>query len=208
VGRLKGTWLKIKTADDYCDPEFIEFKNRQMLHFKLGEKNKNGLLDKILTRRENLSESKQKSVDNNRIRIYRMGKTHNWISETESITRDSEFATDYERIKPTKTELSATEIKELELNAEWNDHKFTILFNEELDSPDIKKINKRLNREGRKLVLENLQGTYFASFYDNGKRRTLIGLREIDKIKAVLFGFPETPYQVVAKCININEAQH
>jgi len=46
--------------------------------------------------------------------------------------------------------------------------------------------------------LENLHGTYFASLYGDGERRTLIGIREINIEKAVLFGFPEKPYEVIA----------
>ncbi len=95
--------------------------------------------------------------------------------------------------------MTPEEIQGLEFEAEWNKEKITIKFNENLESPARKKLNKSLNKEGRKLVLENLQGTYFASIYNNGQRRTLIGIQEISKTKAVLFRFPEEPYQIVAK---------
>ncbi len=35
---LSGTWLKIKTEDNYCPLEFIEFNNNQIIHFKLESK--------------------------------------------------------------------------------------------------------------------------------------------------------------------------
>ena len=113
-----GTWLKIKKGSDYCPPEFIEFENNQIIHFRLEKKSVGGLSKKVHERIENFS---------------------------------------------------------------------------------INKINKRLNIEGRKLVLKKLQGTYFASMYENGERSTLIGIKEIDEEKAILFGFPETPYQITAK---------
>ncbi len=196
---LKGTWLMIKTADDYCPPEFIEFKDDQILHFELKETDKKSLSKKITRWSEKVSESKYEIVTKNRIRIYRMGKTHTVISETESRIEDTEFATDYEKILPTKTKLTSKKIQELEFHAEWNNEKIPIIFNKELDSITMKKINRKLNREGQKLLLENLQGTFFASLYDNGERRTLIGIKEIDEEKAILFGFPKTPYEIIAK---------
>ncbi|PWL39926.1 hypothetical protein DKG77_03605 [Flagellimonas aquimarina] len=196
---LKGIWLMIKTGDDYCSPEFIEFENNHIFHFELVEANGGRLSKKTTDWNEKISESKYEFVNVNRIRIFRMGKTHKIISETESITEDTEFATDYERIFPTKTELSKKQIEALEFKAEWNNEKIPIIFNKGLDSSTIKEINKRLNREGQKLVLENFQGTYFASIYDNGERRTLIGIREIDEEKAILFGFPEKPYEILAE---------
>ena len=61
----------------------------------------------------------------------------------------------------------------LEFKAEWNKEKIPLKFNEILDSPVIQEINKRMKRSGRKLVLENLQGTYFASIFDNDETRKI-----------------------------------
>ena len=196
---LNGTWLKIKTGDDYCPPEFIEFSDNQIIHFELELKSENEL-SKVRTEwSEKLSESKYEFVNDNRIRIFRMGKTHTVLSETESIIEDTELSTDYERIEPTKTELEFDKIETLKFKAEWNNEKIPLKFNEILDSPAIQEMNKRIKRNGCKLVLENLQGTYFASIYDNDKRKKLIGIKEIDEHKAILFGFPEKPYKIIAE---------
>ncbi|RXG18403.1 hypothetical protein DSM03_1011086 [Leeuwenhoekiella aestuarii] len=196
---LNGTWLKIKTGADYCRPEFIEFSKDQIIHFKLELKSGNELL-KVRTKwSEKLSEYKYEFVNDNRIRILRMGKTHTVLSETESKTEDTEFATDYERIEPTKTELESEKIETLEFKAEWSNEKIPLKFNEILDSPVIQEINKRMKRSGRKLILENFQGTYFASIFDNDERDKLIGIKEIDEEKAILFGFPEKPYEIKAE---------
>ena len=198
---LDGTWLMIKSADNYSSPEFIEFHTNKIIHFELEKTSEDKISKKTSKWEENLSESKYEFVNDNRIRIYRMGKTHKVISKKESITRDIEFATDYERIITTKTKLSVKKIQELEFEAEWNDNKFLIIFNKNLDSPIVKEINKKFNREGKKLVLENLQGTYFVSIFEDGYRETLIGIKEIDEEKAILFGFPDLPYEITAKSI-------
>lgn len=196
---LNGTWLKIKTGDDYCQPEFIEFNNDQIIHFEVELKSGNEL-SKVQTEwSEKFSELKYEFVNDNRIRIFRMGKTHTVLSETESITEDTELSTDYERIEPTKTELESRKIETLEFIAQWNKEKIPLTFNKILDSQIIQELNKRMKKNGQKLVLENLQGTYFASIYDNGKRKTLIGIKEIDNNKAILFGFPEKPYEITAE---------
>jgi len=196
---LKGTWLKIKTGDDYCRPEFIEFKNDQIIHFELELKSGNELSKTRTEWSEKLSESKYEFENENRIRIFRMGKTHTVLSETESITEDTEFATDYERIEPTKTKLEPEKIEKLEFKTLWKNEKIPLVFNKVLDSQVIQELNKRMKKNGRKLVLENLQGTYFASIFENDERKTLIGIKEIDEEKAILYGFQEKPYEIRAE---------
>ncbi|WP_124981279.1 hypothetical protein [Nonlabens xiamenensis] len=196
---LNGTWLKIKTGADYCRPEFIEFSNDQIIHYELELKSGNELSKVRIGWNEELSESKYEFINDNRLRIFRIGKTHTVLSETESKTEDTEFATDYERIEPTKTELKPEKIETLEFKAEWNNEKILLKFNEILDSTVIQEINKRMKRSGRKFVLENLHGTYFASIFDNDEREKLVGIKEIDEHKAILFGFPEEPYEIKAE---------
>lgn len=193
---LKGTWLMIKDGTTYVEPMFIEFENDKISHYEISEKSENGTLEKKLVYSEKISETKNEFVNENRIRLYRMGKTHTVISETESKTEDKEFAIDYERIKPTKTDLTETEIEQSEFNLEWNNEKIRFVFNKDLSSPTIQEINKRMKREGLKLILENLNGTYFGAIYDNGIRETLIPIREISTEKVTLYGFPKKPYEV------------
>ena len=195
---LSGTWLMIKDGASYGKPMFIEFENDQISHYEISEKSENATLEKNLIYGEKFSETKNEFVNENRIRLYRMGKTHTVISETESKTEDTEFATDYERIEPTKTDLTEKEIEQSEFNAEWNNEKIKFVFNKDLDSPTIQEINKRMKRQGRKLILENLNGTYFGAIYDNGIRETLIPIREISDEKITLYGFPKKPYEITA----------
>jgi hypothetical protein len=195
---LSDTWLMIKNGSTYGKTMFVEFENDQILHYEISKKSENGNLEKELVYSEKFSETKNKLVNKNRIRIYRIGKTHTVIRETESKTEDTEFATDYERIEPTKTDLTEKEIEKLEFNAEWNNEKIIFVFNKVFDSPAIQKINKRMKKEGRKLILENLSGTYFGAIYNNGIRETLIPIREINDEKITLYGFSEKPYEITA----------
>ncbi len=196
--KLDGTWLTIKTGNDHSSPEFIEFHNNEIVHFDLN-KNSGGMLIKIPTTwKEKISETKYEFVNDNRIRIFRMGKNHISLSETESTTEDIEIATDYEKIKPTKTELTASEIQKLKFKARWKNEILNLVFNKYLNRPIITEALKNLNRKGRKLKLENLQGTYFVSIYENDQRDTLLGIKEVDIEKAILFGFPEKPYEIMA----------
>ncbi len=193
---LSGTWLMILDGASYGKTIFVEFDNDQILHYEISGKSENGTLEKKLVYSEKFSETKNKLVNENRIRFYRMGKTHTILSETESKTEDTEFAIDYERIEPTKTDLTEKEIEESEFNVEWNNQKIKFVFNKDLDSPTIQEINKRMKREGRKLILENLSGTYFGAIYDNGIREKLIPIREISNEKLTLYGFPKKPYEI------------
>ena len=132
---------------------------------------------------EKLSQTKHEFVADNRIRIYRMGKKHTVISDTESITEDTEFATDYERIEPTKTKLTPKEIQQLDLKAEWNEEIIPIVFNKNLDSPAIQEVNKRLKKEGQKLVLENCKDLISHQYMEMEREEGLLGLRKLIKKK-------------------------
>jgi len=83
------------------------------------------------------------------------------LSETKSKTENTEFATDYEKIEPTKTQLDSKKIETLKFKGRWNIEKIQLKFNKVLDSPVIQEMNKRMKRNGRKLILENLQETFF-----------------------------------------------
>ena len=103
----------IKTGDDYSEPELIEFNEKKVLHFGVRNKSNNGTLTKTKIWNENLSDVKIELVNANRIRFFREGKLHKVLSETESITEDTIFEVDYERIKLTKTDLTEKEIEKL-----------------------------------------------------------------------------------------------
>jgi len=46
------------------------------------------------------------------------------LSETKSKTENTEFATDYEKIEPTKTQLDSKKIETLKFKGRWNIKKY------------------------------------------------------------------------------------
>ncbi len=81
MNELKGTWLKIKTGSDYCEPELIEFEDDQIIHFAIEQSNKKGIVNKKAQEwKEKQSNSKHELVTNNRIRLYRIGQTYTEIN--------------------------------------------------------------------------------------------------------------------------------
>jgi len=199
MNKYQGTWLTIKTGDDYGPPEFLEFDNGKVLHMELLENAGNRILVKNKESTEILSETQHEFINEKRLRFHRMGKTVAVFDETESVITDTMFETDYELIEPTQTDLTEKEIEKLEFNAVWNDKNIPIVFNKNLDSPIIQTINKRLNQEGQMLVLEKLKTTYFASLYHNGIRSNLMPIKEINRNSIKLYGFPKEPFEVIGK---------
>lgn len=194
---LPGTWLMIPDESIYSAPMCIEFANNQILHYELLEPSPNGTLEKKRVHHEKLSDTKLKMVSEHRIRFYRIGNTLKTINDTTSKTEHTVFEIDYERIEPTKTTLTAVQMQTLEFEVLWNHEQITFIFNTILDSKPMQEINISIGKEGRKMVLVNLQSTYFAAMYNDGKIESLLPIREIDAKKIVLYGFPKEPFEVV-----------
>ncbi|MFD0863249.1 hypothetical protein ACFQ1M_13630 [Sungkyunkwania multivorans] len=199
-----GTWLMIKDEHTYSCPELIEFKEGQVLHFELHENSENSILKKIEPPRfkEELAKTRYNFISDHRIRFYRKGTSTIVKNDNETITEESIFEFDHQRIEPTKTTLSSKEIQELEFEVVWNKEKIQILFNKELDNPAVLRILKKHKKEGRKIILEDFQSTLFCSFYNNGRRDLLVPIKEVDNDKIILYGFPRAPYEVIGKRIN------
>ncbi|RIV71946.1 hypothetical protein D2U88_05675 [Flagellimonas aequoris] len=195
---LNGTWLMTMDGHTYGRQMFIEFENEQIVHYKVAEQSTNGTLERELLFKEKLSATKNELVNEDRIRLYRMGETHFIISETESKSEDTEFATDYVRIEPTMTYLTKEEIQKLKFKIVWNNEEFNFIFNQILDNETIQEINQRLGRKGSMMFLEEMNETYFGSIYDNDIRRTMMAIKEINPDKIILYGFPAKPYEVVS----------
>ncbi|WP_409416467.1 hypothetical protein [Flavobacterium sp. PS2] len=190
---MKEYWLFIKTPDHYGNSEIIQI-DEDIIDFFVVEKINDICL--IKNRNEKLSETEHKFINQNRIRFFRKGKIHKILSDEESITEDCIFENDYEKLNATETELTETEIQNLKFEFNWNGEKMNLRFNEILDSPVIQEIDKRLNKEGSKIVLEKLNKTLFLSLYTDNYLDKLIPIKYVDKQKMILYGFPKEPYQI------------
>ena len=194
---MKENWLFIKTPDHYGIPEIIQFDNNKINYFIVEKDKENSSLKiKVENRSENLTEIEHQFINQNRIRFFEKGKTSYFLSDDESITEDSIFENDYQKLNPTETKLTEIEIQSLKFELNWNGEKNIIRFNEDLDPPYMQEINKRMNRDGRKILLERLNETLFVSLYENAILDKLIPIKYVDNQRIILYGFPKEPYEI------------
>lgn len=194
---MKENWLFIKTPDHYGIPEIIQFDNNEINYFIIEKDNKNSSLKiKGENRSKNLIELEHQFINQNRVRFFEKGKISHFLSDDESITEDSIFENDYQKLNPTETKLTEIEIQSLKFELNWNGEKNIIRFNEDLDPPYIQEINRRMNREGRKILLERLNDTLFISLYENANLDKLIPIKYVDNQKIILYGFHKEPYEI------------
>ncbi len=197
---MKENWLFIKTPDDYGKTDIIQFDKNDIKHFRVEKCGDISLIKKANEKwNEQLTEIEHTFVNQDRIRLFRKGKIYKVLSETESVTEDCIFEDDYEKLIATETELTEKEIQNLKFELNWNGEKLKIIFNEILDSPTIQEINKRIENEGSRIVLEKLNETLFLSLYSGKYSEKLIPIKYIDKQKVILYGFPKEPYEVHCK---------
>lgn len=194
---MKENWLYLKTPDDYGKPEIIQFDDNVIDFFDV-EKSDGISLLKIVNqnRNEKLNETQYKWVTQNRIRFFKNGKIHNYFNDEKTRTEDCIFEVDYEKLSATETELTETEIQNLKFEINWNGKKMNVRFNEILDSPVIQEINKRLNKEGSRIVLGKLNETLFLSLYTDNYIDNLLPIKYVDRQKIILYGFYKEPYEI------------
>ncbi|WP_427872278.1 hypothetical protein [Flavobacterium sp. MMS24-S5] len=194
---MKENWLFIKTPDHYGIPEIIQFDNNEINYFIVEKDKENSSLKiKVENRSKNLTEIEHQFINQNRIRFFEKGKTSYFLSDDESITEDSIFENDYQKLNPTETKLTEIEIQSLKFELNWNGEKNIIRFNEDLDPPYMQEINKRMNRDGRKILLERLNETLFVSLYENAILDKLIPIKYVHNQRIILYGFPKEPYEI------------
>ena len=192
---MKENWLFIKTPDHYGNSEIIQI-NEDIIDYFVVEKIDEIRLINNGNRNEKLSETEHKFINQNRIRFFRNGKICKVLSDEKFITEDCIFEDDYEKLNATETELTESEIQNLKFEFDWNGEKMNLRFNEVLDSPVIQEINKRLNKEGSRIVLEKLNETLFLSLNTDNSLDKLIPIKYVDKQKMILYGFPREPYEI------------
>ena len=199
---MKENWLFIKTPDHYGKPEIIQFDDNVIDYFTV-EKNDGISSMKIVNenRNEKLSETEYKFINENRIRFFRNGKIYKVLSDEETITEDCIVEDDYEKLNATESELTESEIQNLKFEINWNGEKMNVRFNEVLDPPYIQEINKRLNKQGSRIILEKLNETLFLSFYTDIYLDILIPIKYVDRQNIILYGFHNEPYEISCQII-------
>lgn len=199
--KTDGKWINVSEMRPFRDLDMITFENDKVNYSVLqSTENELNLKEKkVENHSENLSDLKFEFINPNRIRFYRKGKKHTVINETESKTEDKIFEHDYVKLIPTESKISESRIQLLKYNFEWNNEKGVIKFNKILDKPEML---KKSGYTGRKILLEKIDDTLLISTFHNNHKGLVLPIKEIDEIKAVLYGLPVEPFETIAERID------
>ena len=189
---LDGKWMMTKEGDTYIIPENLILKiNSDSLKYFSFDQFQSSIPIKIENNKLIVNQTQTDIVEfinEDRIKIKSQEKDKNSLNETE-----------YVRLKKTKTTLSPEEIQKLSFKFNWNDDKFKVIFNKELESPQVLKIMEK--DELSKIRLEKIDSTYFISILQSGKRKTIFPIKEVSNDRMILYGTPRKPYEIVGKKI-------
>ena len=189
---LDGKWMMTKEGDTYIIPEnlILEINSDSLKYFSF-DQFQSSIPIKIENNKLIVNQTQTDIVEfinEDRIKIKSQEKDKNSLIETE-----------YVRLKKTKTTLSPEEIQNLSFKFNWNDEKFKVIFNKELESPQVLKIMEK--DELSKIRLEKIDSTYFISILQSGKRKTIFPIKEVSNDRMILYGTPRKPYEIVGKKI-------
>ena len=189
---LDGKWMMTKEGDTYIIPEnlILEINSDSLKYFSF-DQFQSSIPIKIENNKLIVNQTQTDIVEfinEERIKIKSQEKDKNSLNETE-----------YVRLKKTKTTLSPEEIQKLSFKFNWNDKKFKVIFNKELESPQVMKIMEK--DELSKIRLEKIDSTYFISILQSGKRKTIFPIKEVSNDRMILYGTPRKPYEIVGKKI-------
>lgn len=189
---LDGKWMMTKEGDTYIIPEnlILEINCDSLKYFSF-DQFQSSIPIKIENKKLIVNQTQTDIVEfinEDRIKIKSQEKDKNSLNETE-----------YVRLKKTKTTLSPEEIQKLSFKFNWNDEKFKVIFNKELESPQVMKIMEK--DELSKIRLEKIDSTYFISILQSGKRKTIFPIKEVSNDRMILYGTPRKPYEIVGKKI-------
>ena len=109
---------------------------------------------------------------------------------------------DFVPLLPTKTVFSQAEIEKLRFEFQSNEGKPTskLIFNKEL--MDAQRLAASPYKEGRKIILEKLDDTYFLTFYSLGNKGPTLPISEVSKEELKFYCVPTPTGEVVAKGSN------
>jgi hypothetical protein len=189
---LDGKWMMTKEGDTYIIPEnlILEINSDSLKYFSF-DQFQSSIPIKIENNKLIVNQTHTDIVEfinEDRIKIKSQEKDKNSLNETE-----------YVRLKKTKTTLSPEEIQNLSFKFNWNDEKFKVIFNKELESPQVLKIMEK--DELSKIRLEKIDSTYFISILQSGKRKTIFPIKEVSNDRMILYGTPRKPYEIGGKKI-------
>ena len=168
--------IKESTAEFFTD--FTLVKKGPVLKLKQ---------DKIMTEK-NGKFAGYKVVDINHLKLFMDGKAND---------KDAVFECDFFRLKPTITTLKKEEIEKLTFLMKENGRESELNFNKEMWDEEMLKMFKR--KEGDKRIIEQIDSTYFVSWYHNGQRSVSIPIKEVTTEFLTLYAIPSGPIELIAR---------
>ncbi len=202
--KTDGKWINVSEIRPFPSIDIITFGNDRITNAVLENvENEINLKEKeVENSSKNIADLNFQFINPDRIRFYRKGKKVTLLNETESKTEDHIFEQDYVRLTPTISKISESRIQLLKYNFEWNNEKIIIEFNKILDPPEMIETLNKVRRSRQKTLLEKIDNTLLISFFYNNRRGLVLLIKEIDETKAVLYGLPLEPFEIVAKRID------
>lgn len=202
--KTDGKWINVSEIRPFRSIDIITFGNDRITNAVLENvENEINLKEKeVENSSKNIADLNFQFINPDRIRFYRKGKKVTLLNETESKTEDHIFEQDYVRLTPTISKISESRIQLLKYNFEWNNEKIIIEFNKILDPPEMIETLNKVRRSRQKTLLEKIDNTLLISFFYNNRRGLVLLIKEIDETKAVLYGLPLEPFEIVAKRID------
>lgn len=194
---FSGTWLKVRTPDDYGPIRLIQFEGEVVKSFEISKNSPTLTIQEANTIAQPI---KIEVIDNERIRFYSHGKLIQSYDDRNEV-KDIIVERDYQRLLPTITNLSDIDIEQLKLTITIGREQLNVIFNTILDSAIIQECNKRIGHEGNKMKLERLEDSLFIVVYSNNYRQNIIPIRAIDKRAVTVYGIYTEPYEVTGSVI-------
>lgn len=191
---LDGKWLMIKGGDTYLLPEnlILEINSDSLTYYSF-DKIQSSIPIKIQGKEIRINNRHNENfefINDNRIAIKSSGKVNG---------KDSLIVTEYVRLVETRTGLTQGEIENLSFELNYNNSRFKVVFNTELEDHQILSIMEK--DEITRIQLEKIDATFFISIYEFGKRETVIPIKEVSRDQLVLYGMPEKPYEITGEKI-------
>lgn len=191
---LDGKWLMIKGGDTYLLPEnlILEINSDSLTYYSF-DKIQSSIPIKIQGKEIRINNRHNENfefINDNRIAIESSGKVNG---------KDSLIVTEYVRLVETRTRLTQGEIENLSFELNYNNSRFKVVFNTELEDHQILSIMEK--DEITRIQLEKIDATFFISIYEFGKRETVIPIKEVSRDQLVLYGMPGKPYEITGEKI-------
>ncbi len=198
ISTLKGKWINIRNLERYNNLGIVVFESEGLGYYELEESEESFILKQknIKFHFEEYSKIHFDCVDTNLIRIFRMGKQIKNVRNDFMLGDNNFYEIDYAHLIPTKIKVSNKILQYLKYKFEWNENQNVLVFNKEIDTKTIQRIDKQLTASGKKVILERIDDTLLVSLFVGKKRKWILLIKELYDDNVILYGLSERPHQI------------